>query len=126
MASAAHIEITKRFTFEAAHYFGHMPEGHGYRRMHGHSYEVEIAIVGAPDPESGWVADFEAVGSAMDVVRDQLDHNLLNEISGLENPSLENVSQWIAGQLKGAFPGLASVRVSRPSCGEACTFRLAA
>ena len=120
------LEITKRFTFEAAHYFEHMPQGHGYRRVHGHSYEVEITIAGAPDAGTGWIVDFEALAGAMGSVRETLDHNLLNDIEGLENPSLENLSVWIAGRLKAAFPGLLSVRVGRPSCGESCTFRAAA
>lgn len=118
-----HVDITKRFTFEAAHYFGHMPEGHGYRRLHGHSYQVDVTITGTPDPQSGWVADFEALASAMDGVRDQLDHHLLNEVGGLENPSLENIAGWIGDALKDAFPGLSAVQVARPSCGESCTRR---
>ena len=54
-----------------------------------------------------------------------LDHNLLNEIPGLETPSLENISRWIAGQLAATFPGLAWVKIARPSCNEYCTYRLA-
>ena len=120
----ATIDITKRFTFEAAHYFGHMPEGHGYRRVHGHSYVVDVTIAGVPDPDTGWIADFDALAKAMDGVRNQLDHNLLNEVEGLENPSLEHIAQWIAGSLQQTFPGLVSVQVGRPSCGESCTYRL--
>ena len=120
------IEITKSFTFEAAHHFEHMPEGHGYQRMHGHSYQVEVTITGAPDPATGWIADFGMVKEALEGVREALDHRMLNEIDGLENPSLENIAVWVAGQLRPAFPGTSRVSVSRPSCGESCTYRLAA
>ena len=119
------LEIVKAFTFEAAHHFQHMPVGHGYQRMHGHSYHVEVALAGEPDPVSGWVADFAEVGKTLDAVRDTLDHNVLNDIPGLETPSLETISRWIAGQLIGTFPGLAWVKVARPSCHEHCTYRLA-
>jgi 6-pyruvoyltetrahydropterin/6-carboxytetrahydropterin synthase len=57
-------------------------------------------------------------------VQGTLDHNVLNEIPGLETPSLETICRWIAGQLSGTFPGLAWVKVARPSCHEYCTYRL--
>ncbi len=120
------MEIVKAFTFEAAHHFEHMPEGHGYKRLHGHSYQVEVAITGLPDPATGWIADFGQVETALDGIKDQLDHHLLNEVDGLSNPSLENIAIWISTALQPAFPGISWVRVSRPSCAESCTFRLAA
>jgi len=120
----AHMEIVKAFSFEAAHHFTHMPEGHGYQRLHGHSYQVEVGIAGTPDPATGWIADLGGVAREMEAVREQLDHNLLNEVEGLENPSLENIAVWIARELGKAFPGLAWVRVGRPSCNEACLLRL--
>jgi len=116
------LEITKSFTFEAAHHFRQMPEGHPYRRLHGHSFVAEITLSGPPDSEMGWVTDFAEVDRALDGVRNRLDHNLLNEIEGLENPSLENLAMWIARQLRPILPALTRVTVRRPSCGEACTF----
>jgi 6-pyruvoyltetrahydropterin/6-carboxytetrahydropterin synthase len=118
------LEITKSFTFEAAHHFAQMPEGHPYRRLHGHSFAVDVTLGGAPDPRMGWVADFAEVDRALDAVRTALDHRFLNEIEGLANPSLENLAMWIAARLRPALPALRQVTVRRPSCGEACTFTL--
>ena len=118
------IEIVKQFTLEAAHHFTHMPKEHGYRQLHGHSYVVEVAIQGQPDPETGWIVEFSDLAAAFGAIREQADHAMLNDIKGLENPSLENISQWVAGELKADFPGLAWVRVNRPSCGESCTYTL--
>ena len=39
-------EITKQFTFEAAHYFPNMPEGHIYKKIHGHSFVAEVTFYG--------------------------------------------------------------------------------
>lgn len=117
-------EITKRFTFEAAHHFPQMGEGHRYARLHGHSFEVDVTIGGARDAEHGWVADFDDVDTSLQGLRDQLCHTYLNEIEGLDNPSLENIAAWIADKLLGSYPGLISVTVRRPSCGEACTYKL--
>ncbi len=118
------VEIVKEFTFEAAHHFTHMPRGHGYQRMHGHSYHVEVAIVGTPDPNTGWLVEFSEMERAFERVRGQVDHGLLNEIDGLENPSLENISRWIAMSMFRDFDGLSWVKISRPSCGESCTYRV--
>jgi 6-pyruvoyltetrahydropterin/6-carboxytetrahydropterin synthase len=122
---AARFHIVKEFGFEAAHTFGHKPAGHANTRMHGHSFKVEVALAGEPDPVTGCVADFEIVSQALDAVRDKLDHHLLNDIEGLATPSLENIARWIAGQLSARLPQLTSVTVRRPTLGESCRYDVA-
>lgn len=117
-------EIVKEFGFEAAHTFAHKAPGHENTRMHGHSFKVEVAMRGTPDPVSGCVVDFEDVGRAIAAVREKLDHHFLNDIPGLGTPSLENLSRWIAEQLKPSLP-VASVTVRRPTLGESCRYDLA-
>ena len=56
---SARFHIVKEFGFEAAHYFGHKPEGHENTRVHGHSFKAEVALTGEPDAASGCVVDFE-------------------------------------------------------------------
>lgn len=120
----ARLEITKSFTFESAHYFSHLPEGHPNRRVHGHSFAADITLAGEPDPESGWISDFVDVDAALAGVRAELDHSLLNEIEGLEAPSLENLALWLAARLRDRLPALVRVTVRRPSCGETCIYNL--
>ncbi len=114
------MEIVKSFTFDAAHFLPTMGEGHKYAKVHGHSFRVEVTLEGEPDAAKGWVVDFAQVTDALEGLRARLDHHLLNEIDGLEVPTLENLARWIADELKTAFPGLKFVRVERPSIGEAC------
>jgi 6-pyruvoyltetrahydropterin/6-carboxytetrahydropterin synthase len=121
----ARFQIVKEFGFEAAHTFGHKPVGHENTRVHGHSFKVEVALSGEPNPATGCVADFEDVGRAVDAVRARLDHHMLNDIPGLGTPSLENIARWIAEQLRGPLPQLASVIVRRPSLGESCRYDVA-
>ncbi|MDA1326768.1 MAG: 6-carboxytetrahydropterin synthase [Proteobacteria bacterium] len=116
------VTITKSFVFSAAHYFSTMPEGHRYRRIHGHSFGVELALTGEPDPEHGWLQDFDEFAAAVDAVRETLDHTCLNDIAGLEQPSLENLSIWIWQQLKEPLPALSRVTVRRDASGEGCTY----
>ena len=49
--------------------------------------------------------------------------HLLNEIPGLELPTLERMSQYIYSELVKTLPELVSVTVRRDSLGESCTFR---
>ncbi|MEL6366026.1 MAG: 6-carboxytetrahydropterin synthase, partial [Pseudomonadota bacterium] len=115
------MRISQEFTFDAAHKLGGVQaDGSGdarYARLHGHSFQVCVSIAGEPDPETGWVADFGAVREALDAIRTELDHAYLNEIAGLETPTLERIALWIAGRLKPQFKGLANVTVARPSNG---------
>lgn len=116
------MEVSYRFGFDAAHHFENFPDGHPYRGVHGHSFQVEIALAGKPDPATGFVADLGEVERACAGVRGELDHRMLNEIEGLGKPSLENLCTFIWRALEPRFPGLARVTVRRDSQGQACTY----
>ena len=116
------MEIAYRFGFDAAHRFETFPEGHPYRGVHGHSFQVEVAIAGTPDPATGFVADFGAIERACAAVREGLDHRMLNEVPGLEKPSLENLCLFIWKALAPRFAGLARVTVRRDSSGQSCSY----
>jgi 6-pyruvoyltetrahydropterin/6-carboxytetrahydropterin synthase len=116
------MEIAYRFGFDAAHRFDTYPEGHPYRGVHGHSFQVEVAITGEPDLASGFVADLGEVESACSAVRATLDHRMLNDIPGLDKPSLENLCVFIWSALSARFPALARVTVRRDSSGQSCSY----
>jgi 6-pyruvoyltetrahydropterin/6-carboxytetrahydropterin synthase len=116
------LRIVKTVAFDAAHYLDDCPEGRPYARMHGHSFTIEAAIEGEPDPKTGWIEDFAAAAAALDEVKSRLDHRLLNEVEGLGRPTLENICRYAAKHLKRRLPGLVQVRVARPSVGEACVY----
>jgi 6-pyruvoyltetrahydropterin/6-carboxytetrahydropterin synthase len=116
------MELCYRFGFDAAHRFENYPDGHPYRGVHGHSFQVEVAVRGAPDPASGFVADFGEIEKACAGVRAALDHRMLNEVAELGRPSLENLSIWIWRRLAPQFPNLSRVTVRRDSLGQSCTY----
>lgn len=122
------MRIIKSMNFDAAHFLDEAgevePNARPYARMHGHSFQLEVMIEGEQSQEMGWVVDFGDVTDALAELHDALDHRLLNEIEGLERPTLENICRWTAGKLKSRFPGLIQVRVSRPSNGETCIYDL--
>lgn len=116
-------EITKAASFDAAHHIAHGPENGLYRRLHGHSFAVEATVRG-PLGETGWVADLGALDAELKQAAGELDHNYLNDVPGLESPTLEHLCLWFAARLRTAFPGLSRVAVSRPTVGERCVYEL--
>ena len=114
------IELTQEFGFDAAHYLGSSaPEN---ARLHGHSFYVEVTLRGEPDPATGFLRDLGEVKQALDAIRETLDHRLLNEVEGLENPTLENLARFVYVHAKKALPEIARVKIRRPSYGQTCVY----
>ena len=112
------VRLIKSFTFEAAHWLPTFPEGHKCRRMHGHSFKVDIVVAGELDPAKGYLVDYGDIKAVTSPIESQLDHYCLNEIKGLENPTSEMIAKWIWDRLKPQLPMLAQVVVH-----ETCTSR---
>lgn len=105
------MRICRSYTFESAHRLPHVPEGHKCGRLHGHSYRLELVLVGPLDA-GGMVLDFAAVDAVAAPLVERLDHHYLNEVEGLENPTSENLCRWVWERLRARLPQLAAVRVS--------------
>ena len=116
------MDLSYRFRFDAAHHFAHFPPGHRNQGVHGHSFQVEVAVRGEPDPRTGFIVDFAELERACAELRAALDHRLLNEVEGLEKPSLENLCAWIWRRLAPRFSSLVRVTVRRDSAGQGCTY----
>ena len=117
-------EITKAAHFDAAHHMTHAQGDERYRRLHGHSFRVEASLRGPADRATGWVEDFAALDEALKAVANALDHGLLNDQPGLENPTLERLCLYFAQKLRPRFPALSRIIVSRPTIGERCALDL--
>jgi 6-pyruvoyltetrahydropterin/6-carboxytetrahydropterin synthase len=116
------VRLTKSFTFEAAHSLPTFPEGHKCRRLHGHSFRVEVTVAGEVDPARGYLVDYGEIKRACEPLRRRLDHYYLNEIEGLENPTSENLARWIWERLKPGLPLLDSLLVHE-TCDSRCEYR---
>ena len=117
-------EITKQFTFEAAHYFPNMPEGHIYKKIHGHSFVGEVTFYGKQKKDKQWVNDFGEINLSLEKIKKKLDHQCINNIKEIGLPTLENIAMWIGKQLKKEYSNVRSVKLSRPSCGESCVYKI--
>lgn len=116
------IALTKEFGFEAAHWLPTFPEGHKCRRLHGHSFRVEVVVEGELDPAAGYLVDYGEIKAACEPLRKQLDHYCLNDIDGLQNPTSENLAIWLWQRLKPALPLLSAV-VVHETCTSRCEYR---
>src|SRR6266480_3638577 len=68
------MELRKTFQFEAAHLLPHLPKSHKCRRLHGHSFKVEVVIDGDCDPKLGWVMDYADMSKAFQPIWKRVDH----------------------------------------------------
>ncbi len=116
------MELRKTFQFEAAHLLPQLAKSHNCRRLHGHSFKVEVAVAGPCDPKLGWVMDYAEIGAAFQPLWEKLDHRYLNEIRGLENPTSEHLAFWIWERLKPRLPLLTEVVVAE-TCNARCVYR---
>jgi len=116
------MELRKTFQFEAAHLLPHLPTSHKCRRLHGHSFQVEIVVQGECDKKLGWVMDYAEISDAFKPLWEKLDHFYLNEVEGLENPTSENIAVWIWDRLKPKLPLLTEVVVAE-TCTARCVYR---
>lgn len=113
--------ISQTFFFDAAHTLKRKIEADSSRRVHGHTYNAEVFLSGQPDPQTGMVVDLGWVRREIDVLRQQLDHHMLDDIAGLGPATLENLCRFIFNDLQTRLPALSAVRVWRASVGDSCT-----
>lgn len=116
------MEIVKEFTFEAAHRLPNVPSDHKCFRLHGHSFQIHVHVSGSVGEETGWVIDFANIKTAFSPLHEMLDHNYLNEIEGLSNPTSENLARWIWTRLHPRLSGLSQIIV-KETCNTACIYR---
>jgi 6-pyruvoyltetrahydropterin/6-carboxytetrahydropterin synthase len=116
-------DISQKFFFDAAHTLDRQLEADSSRRIHGHTYQAEVTLSGVPTTASGMVVDLGLMRRAIDHLRPQLDHRLLDDVPDLGPATLENLCAYIWRALAPVLPGLAAVRVWREGMGDSCTLR---
>ncbi|MFT4203799.1 MAG: 6-carboxytetrahydropterin synthase [Chitinophagaceae bacterium] len=107
--TADKVAVFRRGHFNAAHrlalaewtdaenfaYFGPC----SYPHFHGHNYEVEVKVVGVPDPQTGYVIDLKLVNTYLEEeVYARFDHKNLNldtEFFKNQLPTAENIVKVI-------------------------------
>ncbi len=105
------VRLIKEFRFEAAHRLTRVAQEHRCGRLHGHSYRVELTLEGPLDEQVGWLIDFGEIDRVWKPLRERLDHAVLNDLDGLDNPTCENLTRWLWDRVKPHLPMLTRVTV---------------
>ncbi len=117
------VELTKEYTFEAAHRLPKVAADHKCARMHGHSFRIEVSVAGEVGEQSGWLLDFGDITERVEpLLKRELDHRTLNDVPGLENPTSEVLCGWLWKRLERELPGLSAITVLE-TCTARCTYR---
>jgi 6-pyruvoyltetrahydropterin/6-carboxytetrahydropterin synthase len=111
-------EISRSYRIEAAHRLPNVPPGHKCARLHGHSFEITLHVGGEPEPRLGWILDFAEIDRAFQPLFVQLDHNYLNDVPGLDNPTSELLARWVLERVR-----LPAGRLRAVSIAETCSSR---
>lgn len=114
-------ELRQHFQIESARRLPHLPEGHPCARLHGHSFKIILTLVGEQDAKIGWVVDYHEIARKMQPVLDAVDHRVLNEVPGLENPTSENLAKWLYDKARALLPQVTRVTVMETSLTE-CSY----
>ena len=113
--------LKQHFQIESARFLPSLPADHPCAKMHGHSFKIVLSLVGDLDTKIGWVLDYHVITKIMSPILSQLDHKVLNEVSGLENPTSELLAKWIFDKVKTQIPILENVTIMETSTTE-CTY----
>lgn len=89
--------------------------------MHGHSFKLILTLVGELDPKIGWVIDYNEIQAKMKPLLEKIDHRVLNEVEGLENPTSELLAKWIYDRARKELPTLVKVTVAETPLTE-CSY----
>lgn len=121
MRRTMNVRLVHEFRFEAAHKLPKVPPGHKCARLHGHSFKIEVAVEGPVDESTGWFIDYAKLYDAWTPIHTTLDHNYLNDVEGLENPTSENLARYLWQKLLPSLPELVRVTVFE-TCDARCEY----
>ncbi|MBN2145488.1 MAG: 6-carboxytetrahydropterin synthase QueD [Candidatus Aureabacteria bacterium] len=116
------MELKKIFTFDAAHFLPCLPESHPCSKMHGHHFKIAVSVKGKVRSGHGWVMDYGEIKEKTQPLIQQLDHSVLNDIPGLENPTSEQIALWFWNRLKSRLDLLNAIEVWESETSQ-CIYR---
>ena len=117
------LELTRKYQFHAARKLTSLPDSHPCSKIHGHTFSVIIKLSGKIDESKGWVIDFSDIDNIYNnEVQSILDHQYLNDLENLSNPTTEHIAIWIWKKLSTHLNGLSAVTVSERN-DSSCTYK---
>src|SRR3989442_12046383 len=88
------VELRKTFQFEAAHLLPHLPKSHKCRRLHGHSFMVDVVVAGGGGCRVGGGVGLARIPAAVPPVRRAPFPPFLHHLPRLEESPREKNPPW--------------------------------
>jgi 6-pyruvoyltetrahydropterin/6-carboxytetrahydropterin synthase len=99
-------KLVQIIRFESARKLTKVPKDHPCSNLYGLAFKLEIHLEGEIDYSTGFVMDFNNIDETFKPIKNKLDHNYLNDIKGLENPTSEVLVEWIWEKINPRLEGL--------------------
>ncbi len=113
-----HYRIWKEQRFESALKLTQVEENDKRRKLHGHSYLIRLHLTAELDKVMGWTVDYGDVKSLFKPIYEQLDHNQLDLLDGLEEADVTHLLYWIKNKMASSLPQLDRIDLfETPGCG---------
>lgn len=107
------LSVTRKFEFAGAHYLPNHPGK--CQNLHGHTWKVEIEIIGQVKKDTGMIIDFGDMKEKINPIIETFDHKCLNEVLREWRvdvpPTAENLVMIFVTALTKDFPNLCRVRI---------------
>ena len=110
--------VSQTRSFEAAHYIQKPNTPDHYKMVHGHSFVVTAQCSAGPTLAEGWVVDLGELDRVLQGALAKLDHTILNEVPGLETPTLENILLFIERAMREDGLSPSRLEIARPTLGQ--------
>ena len=114
-------ELKQQFQIESARFLPNLPPEHPCSRMHGHSFKIILTLKGPLHPKLGWVCDYHEIEKVTKPILQELDHQTLNNVPGLENPTSEKLAVWLYEKIRVKLPLLTRISVQETASTE-CSY----
>jgi 6-pyruvoyltetrahydropterin/6-carboxytetrahydropterin synthase len=82
----------------------------------------DFRFEGEVNPAIGWVYDHKCISQAMKPLLEMMDHSYLNDLEGLESPTIEIMAAWFWRKLEKDLPGLCEIVIYETPTAR-CSFR---
>ena len=107
------MKIYRSYTVHAARFIPTLDKDHPCSKMHGHTFKITIELDGPINSNTGFVMDFYDIDITFNkYIHSKIDHKVLNDVEGLNNPTSEHLSKWIWDHLINHISGLHKIKVS--------------
>ena len=105
--------VYRTFRFHAARFLPNLHDKHICKKIHGHTFNLTVYIYGPIKNPEGFVIDFFDIDVVLNKkILPLIDHKLLNDVEGLNNPTSEHLIKWIWDNIVNEFSGLRKLQLS--------------